>query len=314
MRRLSPPRWRCSAAEASAQTKGTATKAEVQAIQAQMQALAERLNRLEATNAELQTENSELQALVDRRDAEMDYLKSQTKELREEGAVASNEISKVKGADWATKIKFEGDLRFRHEKHLVRSAPSAARPKMPPTVIGSASARAWLRRKVTDNVKGTLLLATGGDDPRSSNQTLGGNGSRKAIGLDLAYADWKFMQGGNLLLGKSSNPSAGPARACSTTATSTPKAARSSSTAACSSAAPTAGGSRRTSTRIRPARTPTRPCFGLQGGLKFPLFGGETVIAANYYDCGSCQGKSPLFNNNANGNTTFRWHEHHATG
>ena len=104
-----------SAADASAQTKGAATKAEVQSIQSQMQALAERLSRLEAANAELKTQNSDLQALADRREAEMDYLKSQTKELREEGAVASNEISKVKGADWATKIKARGDLRYRSE-------------------------------------------------------------------------------------------------------------------------------------------------------------------------------------------------------
>ncbi|MDH4312729.1 MAG: hypothetical protein OEW57_13925, partial [Gammaproteobacteria bacterium] len=93
------------AADASAQTRGAATKAEVQFIQSQMQALAERLNRLEAANADLKTQNSELQALADRREAEMDYLKSQTRELREEGAVAANEISKVKGADWAAKLK-----------------------------------------------------------------------------------------------------------------------------------------------------------------------------------------------------------------
>ena len=51
-----------------------------------------------------------------------------------------------------------------------------------------------------------MLFATGGDDPRSSNQTLGGSGSRKSIGLDMAYIDWKFMEGGNLLLGKQVNP------------------------------------------------------------------------------------------------------------
>ncbi|MDH5177361.1 MAG: hypothetical protein OEX15_11945, partial [Gammaproteobacteria bacterium] len=74
------------AADASAQTKGAVTKAEVQSIQAQMQALVERMNRLEAANAELKSQNTELQELADRREAEMDYLKAQTKELREEGA------------------------------------------------------------------------------------------------------------------------------------------------------------------------------------------------------------------------------------
>ena len=47
-----------SAAEASAQSKGAATKAEVQSIEAQMKALAERLSRLEATNTQLQAQNS----------------------------------------------------------------------------------------------------------------------------------------------------------------------------------------------------------------------------------------------------------------
>ncbi len=102
--------------DAGAQARGAATKADVEAMQTQLQALAERLNRLEAANTQLQTENTELKALVDRRDAETDYLKSQTKELREEAAVASNEISKVKGADWATKIKARGDFRYRHEE------------------------------------------------------------------------------------------------------------------------------------------------------------------------------------------------------
>ncbi len=102
--------------EAGAQSRAAATKADVEAMQTQLQALTERLNRLEAANTQLQTENTELKAVVDRRDAETDYLKAQTKELREEAAVASNEIAKVKGADWATKIKARGDLRYRHEE------------------------------------------------------------------------------------------------------------------------------------------------------------------------------------------------------
>ena len=48
---------------------------------------------------------------------------------------------------------------------------------------------------MTDNVKGTLLFATGGDDPRSSNQTLGSTGTRKSIGLDMAYVDWNVHAG-----------------------------------------------------------------------------------------------------------------------
>ena len=104
-----------AAVEASAAPGSAATKAEIQAMQAQMEALAARLGKLEAANTALQAENSELRSVVERRDAETDYLKAQTKDLREEGAVNTNELSKLKGADWASRIKFKGDFRMRDE-------------------------------------------------------------------------------------------------------------------------------------------------------------------------------------------------------
>ena len=301
-----------SAADASAQTKGAATQAEVQSIQSQMQALAERLNRLEAANAELKTQNSELQALADRREAEMDYLKSQTKELREEGAVAANEISKVKGADWATKIKGRGDIRYRSE-NIWTERVVAATPTVPAYVDDAADryrqrirARLGFDFTATENVKGTLLFATGGDDPRSSNQTLGGTGTRKTIGLDMGYVDWKFMQGGNLLLGKQVNPIFKPGQSLFYDGDFNPE-----------------GGAVKFDRGMffgtaygwwvteqynsDPAgENSDANIFGLQAGMKFPLLGGETVLAANYYECGACQNNSPLFANNSNGNTTFR--------
>ena len=47
-----------AAPQAYAQSKGSASKAEVQAIEAQMKALADRLNRLESANSTLQTQNA----------------------------------------------------------------------------------------------------------------------------------------------------------------------------------------------------------------------------------------------------------------
>jgi len=295
-----------SAADASAQTKGAATKAEVQSIQSQMQALAERLSRLEAANAELKTQNSDLQALADRREAEMDYLKSQTKELREEGAVASNEIAKVKGADWATKIKGRGDFRFRNENIWSERAVDGVAVDAADRERMRIRARLGFDFKATDNVKGTLLFATGGDDPRSSNQTLGGSGTRKSIGLDMGYVDWTFMQGGDLLLGKQVNPIFKPGQSLFYDGDFNPE-----------------GGAVKFDRGMffgtaygwwvteqynaDPAgENSDANIFGLQAGMKFPLLGGETVLAANYYECGACQNNSPLFANNSNGNTTFR--------
>lgn len=295
-----------TATSAQAAPIGTASKADVQALQAQMQALAERLNRLEAANAELISQNAELKALADRREAETDYLKAQTKELREESAIATNEISKVKGADWAARIKGRGDLRYRHERltserevdGTVEDAANRDRDRI--------RARLGFDATVTNNVRASLLLATGADDPRGTNQTLGGTSSRKQIGLDLAYADWRFMQGGNLVLGKQPYPVWRPLQSLFFDPDVNPE-----------------GGA------VRFTRGPAfanlygfwvseqydsdpdgensdANIFGLQAGVKFAAIGGETVLAANYYACGACKDNSPLYNNNANGNTTYR--------
>jgi hypothetical protein len=295
-----------SAADASAQTKGAATKAEVQSIQSQMQALAERLNRLETANAELKTQNSELQALADRREAEMDYLKSQTKELREEGAVAANEISKVKGADWATKIKGRGDFRFRNENIWTERVVSGNAVDAADRERMRIRARLGFDFKATDNVKGTLLFATGADDPRSSNQTLGGSGTRKSIGLDMAYIDWKFMDGGNLLLGKQVNPIFRPGQSLFYDGDFNPEGGAVKFDRGMFFGTAYGWWLTEQYNSDPNGENSDANIFGLQAGMKFPLLGGETVLAANYYECGACEDNSPLYANSANGNTTYR--------
>lgn len=295
-----------SAADASAQTKGAATKADVQSIQSQMQALAERLNRLETANAELKTQNSELQALADRREAEMDYLKSQTKELREEGAVASNEISKVKGADWATKIKGRGDLRYRSENIWTERAVAGEAVDAADRYRHRIRARLGFDFKATDNVKGTLLFATGGDDPRSSNQTLGSTGTRKSIGLDMGYVDWKFMEGGNLLLGKQVNPVFKPGQSIFYDGDFNPEGGAVKFDRGMFFGTAYGWWLSEQYNADPNGENSDANIFGLQAGMKFPLLGGETVLAANYYECGACQSNSPLYANSANGNSTFR--------
>jgi hypothetical protein len=162
-----------------------------------MQALAERLNKLEAANATLQSENTELKAVAERREAETEYLKAQTKELREEGAVAANELAKVKGADWATKIKGRGDLRYRHESIVTERVVDGSVEDAEDRHRHRIRARLGFDATVTENVKATLLLATGADDPRSSNKRWGeryaqGNRPRRPCRLEV-------HRGGNLV-------------------------------------------------------------------------------------------------------------------
>ena len=295
-----------AAPQAYAQAKGAAsTKAEIQAIQEQMQALAERLNKLEAANAQLQGENQQLKSDVERRDAEIDYLKAQTKDLREESAVASNEISKVKGADWASRIKFKGDFRFRDENIAqervvaegdVRDAANQNRVRL--------RVRAGLEAKVTDNTNLVMQLATGGSDPRSSNVTLNDEGSRKEIGLDLAYVDWRYMQGANLLLGKMKQPYFRPGQSLFFDNDWNPEGIATTIDRGMFFGT-LYGWWLEENFNSNPANY-NEDTFqvGLQAGINFPLFGGETRVAAHYYDLIGGEGGVPFYNNNANGNTT----------
>ena len=295
-----------AAPAAFAQTKGSATKADVQAMQAQMEALAQRLNKLEAANASLQAENADLKSVVDRRDAEMDYLKAQTRDLREESAVSSGELAKVKGADWATKIKFKGDLRYRHEMIAQDRVVEGSAVDAADRTRQRIRARFGFDAKVTDNSKVVVQLATGGADPRSTNQTLTGVGSTKDIGLDLAYAEYKFMPGGVLTLGKIKNPVWRPGQSLFYDGDFNPEGG-----AVTFDRGMLFGGvygwwlTEQFNSDPKGENSDAN-VFGVQAGLKFPLLDGETRVAVHYFDCGACQENSPLYNNNANGNTTFR--------
>jgi len=294
-----------AANDAYAQSKGTATRAEIEAMQAQMMELAERLNRLETANAALASENAELKASVERRDAETDYLKAQARESREEAAVASNDLSKVKGADWATKIKLRGDVRYRHENIAPERVVSGEADDAAKRDRQRIRARLGFDAKVTDNLKATLLLATGGDDPRSSNQTLGTNGTRKSIGVDMAYVDWQFMPGANAVLGKQPWAIWRPGQSLFFDGDYNGEGGAVKFERGMLFG--TAYGlwlTEQYNSNPDGANTDSR-VLGLQAGLKFPLLGGETRLAAHYFECGLCRDESPLYGNNGNGNTTY---------
>lgn len=284
----------------------TASRAELRALQAQMAALAQRLDRLEAVNVQLEGENAGLRAAIDQRDSQASQLQAETAQLREQAAASKADLGKLKGAEWASRIKARGDFRYRHETIWSErdvdgeAEPAADRHR------DRIRARLGFDATVTEHVTGTLQLATGGDDPRGTNQTLGGTATRKSIGLDLAYADWRFAPGGNLVLGKQTYPVWRPTRSLFLDPDVNPE----------GGAVKFARGALFGSAfgfwvteQYNPdpqADNSDAHIFGLQAGVKIPAFGGETVIAMKYADCGACQDHSPLYSNNANGNTTYR--------
>ena len=99
---------------------------------------------------------------------------------------------------WPDRVMLDGDFRYRYETIDVEGSPKRRRNRI--------RARTNLKAEVADNIDVGFGLATGGDDPVSSNQTLGGGGSSKNISLNLAYVDWEAIDGLHLFAGKFKNP------------------------------------------------------------------------------------------------------------
>ena len=302
-----------AAVDASAAPGSAATKAEIQAMQAQMEALAARLSKLEAANTALQAENSELKSVVERRDAETDYLKAQTKDLREEGAVASNELSKLKGADWASRIKFKGDFRMRDENiETQRVVVPTTGPKIPQLEDAADRNRARFRARfgfdatVTDTVKATFRLASGDGDPRSTNQTLTNIASAKDIWIDQAYTDWTFMNGGDLVLGKQPYPFFRPGQSLFYDGDFNPEGAAVKLDRGMFFGSAYWWWLQENFNASPSGNNEDANLWGLQGGMKFALLGGETKLAAMYYECGACKENNPFWSGGSSyGNTTI---------
>lgn len=85
-------------------------------------------------------------------------------------------------AESTPKIRFAGDMRYRHEAIDEETEAERHRHRI--------RARFGVTADVADNVRVGLQLASGGDDPVSANQTLDDGFNRKPIGIDRAYFSW----------------------------------------------------------------------------------------------------------------------------
>jgi hypothetical protein len=174
-------------------------------IMRELEALSARVGKLEQENSALATQNAELREQNDRLEATSDYLRANAsdtrKQLAEDAPVIADAAKMTKSAEWASRLTWKGDLRYRHENvNPEEAATDQTRERV--------RARVGLTAKVNDTVSATVQLATtgGNNDPRSTNQTLGEGWTRKGIGVDLAYIDWKPVNGLSLQLGKMTQP------------------------------------------------------------------------------------------------------------
>jgi len=102
---------------------------------------------------------------------------------------------------WVQKVKLKGDLRLRYQSEEKDSTKSG-KVSTSKRERGRVRIRVGAEAKVTEGCKLNFGLASGGSDPRSTNQTFQDNFSTKGINLDYAYANFSPMQGLNILGGK----------------------------------------------------------------------------------------------------------------
>lgn len=161
------------------------------AMRAQLKALSERLDRLEAENRELAAANAELTKASEETAVSIAAIDEKT------DAVVAEVEEKSSKSLWSEKMYWKGDFRYRYETFDVEGKPDRDRNRI--------RARAALIADVTPTLQVGLGLASGGEDPVSSNQTLGGGGSTKDLRIDLAYFDYSGWKNTNIFGGKFSN-------------------------------------------------------------------------------------------------------------
>jgi hypothetical protein len=175
-------------------TVPTASAEDVAALRAQLQALIDRVAQLET--AQTQQADS-VQTAV----AAVSAQQTVNNDVQNALDLQSDNLAKTAGnvGDWVGRFTWKGDLRWRNEQFQQQYVTSNR-------IRDRIRARAGFVAKVNDTVRAELQFATGGADPRSSNQTLTDNNSRKALDLDLAYAEWQATPSVKVAAGKMKYP------------------------------------------------------------------------------------------------------------
>lgn len=176
------------------------------AMRLQLEALSKRLDKLEADNKALAASNAQLRNVGPAEHAGDTAIASSA--AGSDASVASTTDSPVvaatstgkssdKESNWSDRIRWEGDFRYRYENIDIQNRDSRNRSRI--------RARAHLIADITPDVTVGFGFASGGDDPVSSNQTLGRAGSSKGLALDLAYFKWSAIEDTNIYGGKFKN-------------------------------------------------------------------------------------------------------------
>jgi hypothetical protein len=99
---------------------------------------------------------------------------------------------------WSQSVAVSGDIRLRYETIREDDAENRDRARF--------RARVGISADLAPDIKVVFGLASGGDDPVSTNQTFGDGFSSKDIAIDLAFVEWSFHEDWALLAGKMQMP------------------------------------------------------------------------------------------------------------
>jgi hypothetical protein len=158
---------------------------------------ADEMSELKEQMRQMQQRLDQLETSRENQDKQINEKISQMVEARQADAVPQS-------LKWAEKIKFSGDLRYRHE---TIDSQSSGKDK-DGTNRNRIRARLGLSVNINEEWDLGFRFATGSSDPSSTNQTLENGFSSKDVWLDLAYFDWhpQSVERLNVYGGKMPNP------------------------------------------------------------------------------------------------------------
>lgn len=238
-------------------------------------------------------EVSELKAAVQALQKRLDTLEAQAKSNEETNDRQTDQIAQAKTSvpAWVPNFALKGDLRYRNENIDAEYAVGRNRDRI--------RVRAGFVAKVNDTITSELQLASAeGGDPRSSNQTLTGENTRKSIYIDLAYAEWKPHADWKLTAGKMKYPWARPGQSILFDGDINPE-----GLAVNFNHGPFFASSFFTNLEERSA-TGESTLFGGQVGWKHAIGTASLTLGASLFDFNSVQHRNPFFGGSSNGNTT----------
>lgn len=244
--------------------------------------------------AALKTQLAELAAKIER----LEQVQAQPPKVAAEAKPAADRV--VDTAKDKPRLTFSGDIRYRNETFDVEYVESNRNRDR-------VRARLNANYRINETVSGMFGIATGGTDPRSSNQTLTDQNSRKDFELDLAYVQWAPNADWRVTAGKQRYPWQR-----------TPSMFFDGDVNPEGVAVNYANGNlfgavfydwlaeRALSFGNVTTGTNTDSIlYGAQVGYRFPLSGAVRLnVAASYFNFDGVQGYNPLFGGSSYGNTT----------